>query len=63
MLMTTLSQWDIIYDYLCNVCFPSVQFNCSVMSDSLQPHGLQHTRPPYASPTPRAYSNSCPLSR
>ena len=32
----------------------------SVMSDSLQPHGLQHTRLPCPSPTPRAYSNSCP---
>ena len=34
----------------------------SVMSDSLQPHESQHTRPPCPSPTPRAYSNSCPLS-
>ena len=33
------------------------------MSDSLQPHGLHHTRPPCPSPTPRVYSNSCPLSR
>ena len=33
------------------------------MSDSLRPHGLQHTRLPCPSPTPRAYSNSCPLSR
>ena len=33
------------------------------MSNSLQPHGLQHTRPPYPSPTPGAYSNSCPLSQ
>ena len=32
------------------------------MSDSLQPHGLQHARLPSPSPTPRAYSNSCPLS-
>ena len=32
------------------------------MSDSLQPHGLQHARLPCPSPTPRAYSNSCPLS-
>ena len=32
------------------------------MSDSLQPHGLQHTRPPCPSPTPRACSHSCPLS-
>ena len=35
----------------------------SVMSYSLQPHGLQHTRPPRPSPTPRACSNSCPLCR
>ena len=33
------------------------------MSDSLRPHGLQHARLPYPSPTPRAYSNSCPLTR
>ena len=38
------------------------QFSCSVLSDSLRPHGLQHTRPPSLSPTPRVYSNSCPLS-
>ena len=41
----------------------SVQFSHSVMSDSFRPHGLQHTRPPCPSPTPRVYSNSCPLSR
>ena len=41
----------------------SVQFSCSVVSNSLQPHGLQHTRPPCPSPTPGVYSNSCPLSR
>ena len=39
----------------------SVQFRLSVMPDSLRPHGLQHTRIPCPSPTPRAYSNSCPL--
>jgi len=33
------------------------------MSDSLQPRGLQHARPPCPSPTPRVYPNSCPLSR
>ena len=33
------------------------------MSNSLQSHGLQHTRPPYPSPAPKVYSNSCPLSR
>ena len=35
----------------------------SVMTDSLQPHGLQHTRPPCPSPTPRVYSNSHPSCR
>ena len=39
-----------------------VQFSCSVVSNSLCPHGLQHARPPCPSPTPRAYSNSCPSS-
>ena len=43
--------------------FNSVQFSCSVMSDSLQPHGLQHARLHCPSPTPRAYSNSCPSSQ
>ena len=42
---------------------PFSLFSHSVMSNSLQPHGLQHTRPPCPSPTPGAYSNSCPLSR
>ena len=40
----------------------SVQFSCSVMSNSLWPHGLQHARPPRPSLTPGVYSNSCPLS-
>ena len=40
-----------------------VQFSHSVVSDSLQPHELQHTRPPCPSPTPGVYSNSHPLSR
>ena len=43
--------------------FSSVQFSHSVMSDSLRLHGLQHTRFPCPSPTPGAYSNSCPLNR
>ena len=37
----------------------SVQFSCSFMSDSLRPHGLQHSRPPCPSTTPGVYSNSC----
>ena len=43
--------------------FSSVQFSCSVVSDSLQPHELQHARPPCPSPTPRACSNSYPSSQ
>ena len=43
--------------------FNSVQFNCSVVSDSLWPHGLQHVRLPCLSPTPKAYTNSCLLRR
>ena len=41
----------------------SVQFSCSIVSDSLRPHGLQHARLPCPSPSPRACSNSCPLSQ
>ena len=40
------------------VIIPSVQFSCSVMSDSLRLHGLQYARLPCPSPTPRACSNS-----
>ena len=40
----------------------SVQFSCSVVSNSLWPHELQHSRPPCPSPTPRIYSNLCPSS-
>ena len=42
--------------------YPHIQFS-SVAQISLQPHGLQHARPPCPSPTPRVYSNSCPLCR
>ena len=41
----------------------SVQFSCSVTSDSLRPHGLQHTRPPCPSPIPGVYLNSCPSNQ
>ena len=43
--------------------FSAVQCSRSVVSDSLWPHGPQHTRPPCPSPTPRVYSNSCLLSQ
>ena len=40
-----------------------VQFSCSVVSDSLQPHEPQHARPPCLSPTPGVHPNSYPLNR
>ena len=40
-----------------------LSFSHSVVSDSLWPHGLQHTRPPCSSSSPRVCSNSCPLSQ
>ena len=49
-----------MYNMVCVIC---IQFSHSVMSDFLRPLGLQHTRPPCPSPTPGAYSNSCPLSQ
>ena len=49
----------------CGLCFLicSVQFSCSVMSDSLRPHESQHARSPCPSPTPRVHSDSCPSSQ
>ena len=52
----------------CTLChwtvyFSSVQFSHSVVSNSLWPHRLRHARPPCPSPTPKVYSNPCPLSR
>ena len=45
------------------VLVDSVQFSRSVMSNSLQPHGPQYSRPPCPSPTPGVHPNPCPLSR
>ena len=42
--------------------FSSVQFSCSVVSDSLRPHEPQHARPPCPTPTPRVHPNPCPSS-
>ena len=44
-----------------NIC--SIHFSCSVVSDSLWSHGLQHSRLPCPSPTLRVYPNSCPLGQ
>ena len=43
--------------------FQSVQFSCSVVSDSLRPHESQHARPPCPSPILGVHSNSCPSSQ
>ena len=49
--------------YLCfwkkNDHFSSVQFSCTVVSDTLRPHESQHARPPCPSPSPGMHSNSC----
>ena len=42
---------------------PSLPFSCSVVSDSLRPYGLQHTRLPYPSPSLGVYLSSCPLNQ
>ena len=61
------SQWDpnslrMGTGHLKDETYHSAQFSHSVLSDSLQPSGLQHARPPCPSPTPDIYPNSCPLS-
>ena len=49
--------FECIFQYI------SVQFSCSVVSDSLQPHELQHARPPCPSPSFRVHSDSRPSSQ
>ena len=53
------------YCFLSNlkVSQPSVQFSCSVVSNSLQPHEPQHSKPTCPSSTPRVHPNPCPLSQ
>ena len=52
-------QYCILSLCLCNLYAESVQFSCSVVSDFLQPHELQHARPPCPSPTPGVHPNIC----
>ena len=52
-------QGCILSPCLFNLCAESVQFSCSVVSDSLQPHESQHARPPCPSPTPGVHSDIC----
>ena len=61
--VTTMS-WSLLkFVSIESICFSSVQFSCSIVSDSLRPHGLQHARPPCSLPTLGVCSNSCPLSQ
>ena len=53
----------IFYNPRISVQFSSVQFSCSVVSDSLRPHESQHARPPCPSPTHRVHSDSRPSSQ
>ena len=52
--LTKISKW---------LTFSSVQLSRSVVSNSLRPHELQHTRPPCPSPTPGVHSDLCPSSQ
>ena len=55
--------WQFFFLFFKAAQFSSVQFSCSVMSDSLRPHELQHARPPCPSPIPRVHSESRPPSQ
>ena len=58
-----LTRWTFVgkvMSLLFNMLSQSVQFSCSVMSDSLQPHESKHTRPPCPSPNPGVHSDSRP---
>ena len=57
-----MTQWLKSSNYSQHKNYSSVQFSCSVMSDSLRPHEPQHTRPPCPSPTPVVHPNPCPSS-
>ena len=54
---------EFFYHWISWYIFSSLHFSRSVVSDSLWHHGLQHAKTPCPSPTPRVYSNSCPLSQ
>ena len=62
-IVTCCSSGFQVFHGLVTVQFSSVQFSCSVVSDSLWPHEFQHTRPPCPSTTPRVHSDSRPSSQ
>ena len=57
------TDWFPIGKAVCQGCILSVQFRCSVVSNSLRPHELQHARPPCPSPTTGVHSDSHPSSQ
>ena len=61
-LSSSSSSYALFFFFFFLGCFV-FQFSHSVVPNSLQPHELQHTRPPCPSPTPGVHSNSCPLSQ
>ena len=70
MVLKQLKNGDTTYEKCYSIAFRELLsqillslFSCSVASNSLWSHGLQHARPLYPLPSPRAYSNSCPLSQ
>ena len=61
--MSCYTSWTLLStSSLDELAFSSVQFSCSVVPNSLRPHGLQHARPPWLSPAPGVHSNSCSVS-
>ena len=60
---TTLKRLHTVWFHLHQRCHLLYQFSSIQLCLTLQPHGLQHARPPCPSPAPAVYSNSCPLSQ
>ena len=58
-----VNRWCLLLTFPKLFWFSSVQFSCSVVSNSLQPHELQYARPPCPSPAPGVHPNLCPLSQ
>ena len=58
-----ITSWEIDGETVTDFIFSSVQFSCSVVSNSLRPHESQHARPPGPSPTPGVHPDSRPSSQ
>ena len=62
-ILTSKELWEVWINSCINSSLHILLFSCSVVSDFLRLHGLQHARPPCPPPTPRAWTDSCPLSQ